>query len=303
MELVEVFGVPSSMGAYAPGQEKAPRALRRAGLLDRLSERGFDVLDHGDAPVRRWFPDRARPRAQHVAAVAEVVRGTAERVSFADGMPLVLGGDCTVGLGTFGGVQRRSTGRVGLLYFDLHPDIHVPSSMREGALDSMVLSHGLGLPGTDTELVLALGGTPLLGPEDVWLFGLGAGTEHEHAEIERLDLWRTTAAEVEEAPEDAAATAVDTFASHVDAIALHLDVDVIDYMDLAVSENADRNRGLSLGATMRALRVFLAHSRVAALTITELNPDHDPDGTHVTRFVDALVGALPKPVRLREAAR
>lgn len=293
MERIDLYGVPSSMGGYAPGQERAPQALRRAGLPSRLRDRGLDVDDHGDAVVRRWFPDRDRPDAQHVSAVAGISRETAEQVAAAAGFAVVLGGDCTVGLGTVDGVRRREGSRVGILYFDLHADIHVPSSMREGALDSMVLSHGLGLPGTEPELVHAFDPAPLLDPEDVWLFAFGAGNEHERAVVTGLDLWCTPVDEVAGAPADAAATAIETFGAHVDHVVVHLDIDVIDYMDLALSENADRNRGLTLDATIRALRVLLAHPSVAALTITELNPDHDPDGTHIVRFVDALVDAFP----------
>jgi arginase len=54
-----LIGVPTSMGAFAPGQEKGPRALREADLLGRLSHAGIEVVDHGDGgEVRRWRPDR-----------------------------------------------------------------------------------------------------------------------------------------------------------------------------------------------------------------------------------------------------
>ena len=132
MPAIDLFGVPSSMGAFAPGQERAPAALRRAGLLERVSAEGFDVRDRGDSRVRRWFPDRERPHAQHVDAVREVLLETAQRVAQADGTVLVLGGDCTTGLGTLAGVQTRFDDRVGLVYFDLHADMNVPASVREG---------------------------------------------------------------------------------------------------------------------------------------------------------------------------
>ena len=86
------------MGAFAPGQEKAPRALRAAGLVHRLTQAGLVVVDHGDFALRRWFPDCLHRTAQHAAAVVEVARETAQRVECAVGerqTPLVLGGDCT----------------------------------------------------------------------------------------------------------------------------------------------------------------------------------------------------------------
>jgi arginase len=53
MAAIDLFGVPSSMGAFAPGQEQALAALRRAGLLERMAAQGLDVRDRGDGPVGR----------------------------------------------------------------------------------------------------------------------------------------------------------------------------------------------------------------------------------------------------------
>jgi arginase len=292
MAAIDLFGVPSSMGAFAPGQERAPAALRGAGLVERVSSEGFDVRDHGDSPVLRWFPDRERPRAQHADAVREVMLETARRVALVDGTALVLGGDCTTGVGTLAGVQTRSDGRVGLLYFDLHADMNVPSSVREGALDWMGLAHALDVDDADPRLAKAFDRTPLLDPRDLWLFAHGSATDFEREQIERFAIRRTSVQEVAADPASAATRALEELATEIDRLAVHLDVDVVDYMDLPLSENADRNRGLSFEATLQALRTFLAHPDVAALTICELNPDHDPDGSAVPRFVDGLAAAF-----------
>ena len=107
MRSIELIGVPSSMGGFAPGQEKAPQALRTAGFVETLRSAGFEVHDHGDSQVRRWFPDRESPLAQHVEAVTEVALETAERVAGTEGIVVVLGGDCTIELGTLAGLQAR----------------------------------------------------------------------------------------------------------------------------------------------------------------------------------------------------
>ncbi len=78
-----IIGTPSSAGAYAPGQELAPTALRSAGLLSRFSAAGREVVDYGDSPVFRWRPDRAKPYAQNPAAVRAAIIATAERVQAA----------------------------------------------------------------------------------------------------------------------------------------------------------------------------------------------------------------------------
>ena len=94
---VGLIGVPSSMGAFAPGQEKAPRALREAGLVQRLTQAGVAVVDYGDSAVRRWFPDPSRRAAQHVSVVAKVAEETAQRVSraFEDKQTPVVPSGCS----------------------------------------------------------------------------------------------------------------------------------------------------------------------------------------------------------------
>jgi arginase len=292
MDRIDLFGVPSSMGAFAPGQEQAPAALRDAGLADGLRAAGFELEDHGDASVRRWFPDRDNPRAQHVEAVADVARETAASVSTAEGTSVVLGGDCTIGLGTVAGTQGARGGRVGLLYFDLHPDMNVPTSVREGALDWMGTAHALGVDGAEPTLVTAFDRTPLLEPDEVWLFAHGPGTEFEREQIERLRVRGTSVTDVERDPEGSARHALDELTRVADHLVVHLDTDVVDFVDLPLSENPGRNEGLRFDTAMLALARLLAHPAVAALTITEINPGHDPDGSQIPRFVDGLVGAL-----------
>jgi arginase len=104
--IVSVLGAPSSAGAYAPGQEDAPAALRDAGLIDGLRDAGLEVRDRGDLPRFRWQPDRTDPAAQNLAEVVATAERTRDAVAAAierGEFALVLGGDCTVGLGTVAG--------------------------------------------------------------------------------------------------------------------------------------------------------------------------------------------------------
>jgi arginase len=293
---LDVIGVPSSMGAFAPGQERAPAALREAGLVDAIREAGVVVHDLGDSPVRRWRPDRSRPDAQNVGDVVEVAKETADRVRRSAGegkATLVLGGDCTVGLGTVAG-HRRSGGAVGLVYFDLHPDMNVPSSVPEGALDWMGTAHALDLEGAIPALVDLDEQVPLLTPDDVVFFAYGESnrTAFEAEQMHALGVTGITVREVAAGPEDAASGAREILEPQADRLLVHLDVDVIDFMDLPVSENAGRNEGLSFDQTIAALRVLVASPSFAGLTVSEINPDHDPDGTALSRLGRGLADVL-----------
>jgi arginase len=290
-----VIGVPTSAGAFAPGQEQAPRALREAGLLDRLRNSGVDARDHGDCESWRWRPDREHRRAQHAQNVVEIVRDTARRVgeSISTGeMTLVLGGDCTVGVGTVAGHVAVGD-RVGLLYFDMHADLNVPDSVVDGALDWMGMAHMLGEPGAISELAGAGPRVPMLEAEQVLVFGWehDQATEFERKIMERRKIAVVSAEEIAPDPEGAAARSGELLAARCERMLVHFDVDVIDFTDMPLSENTGRNRGLPYEAAMRALGVLLRGPRVAALTITELNPGHaETDG--IARFAADLVERL-----------
>jgi arginase len=195
---------------------------------------GFEVSDLGDSPVVPWRPDRANPRAQNLEAVLDTVRSTTKRVTDAlverDRMALVLGGDCTVGIGAVAGIQQ-AIDPVALAYFDLHSDLNTPASASDGALDWMALGHMLAIEGSEPTLTAATGNAPLLDPGQVVLFahGMSHSTRFERGQIERLGLARVALEDVRGDPEGAASRALQLLANRSDHYTIHLDVDVVDF--------------------------------------------------------------------------
>jgi arginase len=295
MPALAVLGVPTSAGAFAPGQELAPAALREAGLLDRLRAGGVEVTDLGDSPAWRWRPDPARPRAQNLAEVTRIARETADRVARArEGRRplLVLGGDCTIELGTVAGHLDED---VGLVYFDVHPDLNTPHSVHEGAFDWMGMAHALGVDGAEPELAGIGARTPLLDDRQVLFFSYGPeqAKPFELEQMERRGLARTSVDEVLAEPEAAARRAVDEFGARFARLMVHFDVDTVDFNDAPLSENTGRGEGLPLDTAMRALRVLVGSENLAALTVTELNPLHgDEEGQTIGRLVEGLADCL-----------
>jgi arginase len=294
MSHLTVIGAPSVAGACGVGQERAPEALRAAGLIEQLSRPEVEVTDLGASPVVPWRPDRANPRAQNLGAVVETVRTAADRVADGltspDGVALVLGGDCTVGIGTVAGVQR-AIGDIGVLYFDLHSDLNTPASARDGAFDWMGLGHMLALEGMDPELAGATGRKPLLDADRVVLFGhdRSQSTRFERSEIERLGLKRVAVQEVREDPEGAAHRALGLLAERAECFAIHLDVDVVDFTDAPLSELSSRNVGLKLDEMIRALTVLASGPGLVAITLAELNPHNAAaDDGLLERFTSAF---------------
>jgi arginase len=186
---------------------------------------------------------------QNLDAVVDVVKATATRVADAlddrDRMALVLGGDCTVGIGTVAGIQEV-IGPVALAYFDLHSGLNMLATATDGALDWMSIAHMVGIEGSEPAWSGAAGSAPLLRPDQVVLFGHGMSphsTRFERGVIERLGLARVAFEGVRIDPEAAARRALELLAERSAGYAIHLDVDVVDFTDAPLFEHPSRNTG------------------------------------------------------------
>jgi len=275
--LLNIIGAASSAGAYAPGQEKAPAAFRRHGLMAALASRGRTIKDRGDVASFRWRPDLAQPQSMNLDAVRAACDLVADHVAAPLGAQedvLVLGGDCTVELGTVAGANAAGA-QVGLIYIDFDADLTTPATS-DGALDWTGVAHLLDIPGCEPSLA-SLGPTrPMLKPEQLLYFGVENITPPEAAAI------KDHAIEIisrEEALRDtgAAIARAARWAARHDCLLIHFDVDVLSFIDFPIAENVRRCDGLKLEHVAKVLKKLTALPQWRGLTITEVNPDHAPD--------------------------
>lgn len=288
-----LLGVPSAAGTHGPGQELAPAAVRAAGLVERLRDRGVEVEDRGDLPTVPFAPDPANPTKQNVARVVQVVGRVAEAVGEildSGGTPLVIGGDCTITLGVVAAFAHRMP-EMGLMYFDGDIDVATPETTTSGILDTMGMSHllGRGVP----ELAGIGDRVPLLAADHILAFGFDE--REPTAEQREWLIAQGVDCRPSNAMTDAAAEAADAWmrlAARADPVVLHFDVDVIDSTDLPLADFPHFNEGLRFEAAMGALRTFCSQPAFAGLVITEINPLRDPDGQLLARLLDPLTEAL-----------
>jgi arginase len=289
-----VLGVPSSAGAHHAGQDRAPAALREAGLIERLRAAGQSVEDAGDLPGAVFAVDHEHPGARNLAAVVRVAREVADAVAglAASGrLALVLGGDCTITLGVVAGF-RRAHPDVGLIYVDGDADLGGGTDTGSGILDSAGIAHLLG--GGTPELAELAGPPPLLEASRLALVG---GDPRETDDAGRR-FFAERGVSFQEGPAvipDPAAAAERALAHVTPAsgpVVVHFDVDTVDSGDLPLANFPHYGSGVRLEHAVSCLRVLRRHPAFAGMVLTEVNPTYDADGSQLSRYIDAIVTVL-----------
>jgi arginase len=202
------------------------------------------------------------------------------------GKVMVLGGDCTVELGTLAGALQHSAS-VGLIYIDLDVDLNAPETS-DGALDWTGVAHMLDIPGAAPELARLGARRPMLKPHEILFFAANEITPPEAATIDRLGLEVVRLSEVTSDIE----TAVDRarhWAASFEHLLIHVDADVLSYIDFPIAENVRRADGLRFDELWHVLKLLVQEPNFKALTLTEVNPEHAPDeAAAFVRLIDML---------------
>lgn len=289
---IALIGAPSSAAAFSPGPEKAPGALRSAGLVGRLQSAGFEVTDYGDCAPRQFADDEEHRRARNLTEIVAGLNDLKARAEIAvksGALVLVLGGDCAQVVGLLTGA-RRYYKHINLLWVDRDADLNTPATTPSGRIDGMVVAHiiGKGAP----ELVRFWGEPPLVREPDVTLFGLARLDPPEQEFLSRSPLRHVKADDIQ--ARGATAVASDTL-NHLHAdrreFVLHVDLDVISQEDFpAVVVPA--SGGLSYEDVRAALKEIVRHKSLIGLDIAQFNPDKDANGDCAKKVVDLLVEAL-----------
>lgn len=291
-----IVGVPTSAGARVTGPEQAPASLRNTGLTERLRDDGHDVVDYGDTESFKYSPDLRNPKAQNKLLVLRVCRLVAEKVEKVarQGLiPLVLGGDCSIAIGTLAAMTGVFPD-TGLIYMDGDADLNTPETTPSGIIDGMVVAH---LIGRGIKELSHMGNRyPILKEENIALFGLNLSTGYvDPPEIKFLEtspialFTNETIRDV--GPKTVAEQILAGLKSKVDKVFVHFDVDTIDSTEMPAKHLPHPN-GLCLTDVEKALRVFAQDTSFLGIEITEFNPDRDPGHRYAKNIVELIASSL-----------
>ncbi|MDT5031462.1 MAG: arginase, partial [Actinoplanes sp.] len=302
MRRIAILDAPSNLGlrppteTSVPGCAKAPGALRDHGLLTRLAAR-----DAGCLTPPRYDPGDWRPGdgVCHAAEIAAYSRKLADRIGAIIDLgdfPVVLGGDCSILLGSGLAMHRLGEsvgGRIGLVFVDGHSDFRHPgnaSYVGAAAGEDLALATGRG----QSDLAAIEGRRPYFRDIDVVVLGIRAQDEY------RLDL---QAAGVVTRPvptlrvEGAARSAQWARDQLVDCAGfwVHVDLDVLDPAVLPAVD-APEPGGIAFPELELLLAGLVDTPHCLGVEITVFDPDYDPDGSYAEEITAALVSGLT-PVR------
>jgi arginase len=294
-----LLGIPIESGAGQPGALMGPDALRTAGLTSVLEELGYAVVDHGNlappAPVASGLVGDAAERcrnAEKIAAWTRLIHDHAFALIQAHGVPIFLGGDHSLSMGTVSAVARhcRAAGRrLVVLWLDAHADFNTPATTPSGNMHGMSLAFACG----EGSLVPLLGDRPFvpLPPGDVHLFGLRSIDAGERAALAAHGVHRTDMRMIDEF---GVAALIRRFLATIGGTDTHLHVSLdVDFLDPAIAPGVGTT--VPGGATFREAHLVmeLLHEcgLVGSLDLVELNPFLDERGRSATLLCE-LTGSL-----------
>ena len=267
---IRIVGAPLDLGQSRRGVDLGPTALRYAGLKSELTRLGYRVEDRGNIETVERDTLSEAPGPGFLQPVVEACERIyeASRQAVADGaVPLVLGGDHSIAVGTVGGVSHKH--RTGVLWIDAHGDFNTPETSPSGNLHGMPLAAlcGLGAP----ELVDSGRPGPKLRAEDVVLFGVRDLDPGEQALIQQTGIATYTMRQIDErglAP--LAAEALERL-DHVDLLHVSLDMDSIDPRE-APGVGTQVPGGLSYREGHLLMELIAEHGGIGSVDVVEVNP-------------------------------
>lgn len=290
---VTVIGAALDLGASRRGVDMGPSAIRYAGLKTRLTELGLTVEDAGDveAPVVETIDleQLESPNARFLTEIQSTCSALSEQVRQAvdaGSLPLVLGGDHSIAVGSIGGVAL-SQGDLGVLWLDAHADMNTPETTPSGNVHGMPLA---ALLGRFPALLGEGWPSPVVAPERVALVGLRSVDKYERELIRELGLAAYTMYDIDRR---GLVAVMEEALERVGQGPLHVsfDLDVVDPLQ-APGVGTPVPGGLTYREAHMAMEVIADSGRLRSLDLVELNPVLDLAGQTARLAVELAASAL-----------
>lgn len=294
---IRILGVPMDLGANRRGTDMGPSAVRAANLAERLERLGHEVTDGGN--VFSHEPETRGSQADGVRFLDEIV-DTCEELSrrvqaakAAGEIPLVVGGDHSLAMGTAGGIATNET-RVGILWIDAHTDFNTPDTSPSGNVHGMPLS---AIAGHGNRRLCEIGGVaPKAREEDIVIIGARSVDGRERELLQKSGVTVFTMRDIDERGMGAVMEAAVRIATRdTDWLHVSFDLDAVD-PEIAPGVGTPKPGGLTYREAHLALELVNDTGAMRSMELVEVNPILDEQNRTAELAVELAASAFGKQI-------
>ena len=298
---VSIIGAPCGFGASVAGVDLGPAAMRVARLRQRVAGLGYEVRDMGDlrieCPAEPPQPGEKLRYLREIKAACEQLAADVKAALEGGELPIVLGGDHSIAIGSVSGVasfHRARAESVGLIWFDAHADMNTPETSPSGNIHGMPLAVLLGYG--SPELTGIEGFSPKLDPRFCAHIGARDVDAGERELIRKLGIRFFTMREIDERGMSACMDEAIHIASKAPAgYHVTLDVDALDPGDAPGSGTVVRG-GLTYREAHLGMEKIAEAGGVLSLEVVEINTALDINNRTAELGVELILSALGKTI-------
>ena len=300
---LRILGIPMDLGQQRRGVDMGPSAVRYAGLFERLTQLGHQVVDDGNVAVPGR--DEQSVRAHHwiesgagglrhlpeVIAACQAIYDEAKRCASSAEIPLFLGGDHSIAIGTVAGTA--SAGPLGVIWVDAHGDFNTPDTTPSGNIHGMPVAvlTGHGHP----DLVNLGHAGAKVRPQDMVLIGIRDLDGHEQVELANSGINVYTMRDVDELGMATVARRALTRLNHVPRIHISFDMDAID-PTVAPGVGTPVPGGLTFREAHLLMEILAESHKIASLDVVEINPILDQGNRTAELAIELIASVLGKKI-------
>jgi arginase len=298
---VAIIGVPLDLGAGRRGVDMGPSAFRVAELNERISELGHEVKDLGDLrvaiPETQGLGDPHLKYLKEIKEICENLRDRVYDVRKKGHVPLVLGGDHSIAMGTIAGLSkyhRERKEKVGLIWFDAHADCNTAETSPSGNIHGMPLAAALGLGAPS--LVNLAGSSPMVDGARAALVAIRDVDVPERANIKAAGVGAFTMRDIDERGMRAVMEdAIKRASNGTVGIHVSFDADGMD-PDYAPGVGTPSPGGLSYREAHLAMEMLADTGKVISAEFVEVNPVLDAQNGTARLAVGLLASLFGKKI-------
>jgi arginase len=291
---IAVIGAALDLGSGRRGVDMGPSAIRYAQLAEQVGALGYAIEDHGNVETRlAEAVDEGDPAARYWDAIkvtCEQLAREVVRAIRAGALPLVLGGDHSIAVGTLGGLTAAYGGAGGVIWFDAHTDMNTPETSPSGNVHGMPLAIALGLS-HDPRFASDTWALPMLTDARTVLVGVRSVDEGERRWLRELGVHVFTMYDVDRRGIGPVVEEAVELASGGAFLHVSFDMDVVD-PEQAPGVGTPVRGGITYREAHLGMEILAKHGGISSLEVVEVNPVLDEHNATASLAVELVCSAL-----------